>query len=258
MELRDRIVVVTGGGHGIGRALCERFAAEGAAHVAVADLDDAAAAKVAAAVGGSAHTVDVGDEESVLALVRDVESSAGPIDLFCSNAGIAIEGGVEVAVDDWQRIWDINVMAHINAAKALVPLMVERGSGYFLNTASAAGLLAQIGSAPYSVTKHAAVAFAEWLSITHGDEGIGVSVLCPQAVRTNMTAGMENGGVAGVDGMIEPSDVAQTVIEALADERFWVLPHPEVAEYVQRKAADVDRWLAGMRRLQARFGAEAM
>lgn len=258
MDLGERFVVVTGGGHGIGRALCERFAAEGAAHVAVVDLDGAAATEVAAAVGGSAHTVDVGDEEAMLGLVSGIESTVGPIDLFCSNAGIAFEGGVEVPGDDWQRIWDINVMAHIHAAKALVPLMVQRGSGYFLNTASAAGLLAQIGSAPYSVTKHAAVAFAEWLSITHGDDGIGVSVLCPQAVRTAMTAGVHNGGVAGVDGMIEPADVAQTVIEALAEERFWVLPHPEVAEYVQRKAADIDRWLAGMRRLQARYGAAAI
>lgn len=258
MELRDRIVVVTGGAHGIGRAMCERFAGEGAAHVAVADLDGDAAAEVAEAIGGSSHVVDVADEGSVRSLVDGVEGEAGPIDLFCSNAGIAIPGGAEVAVDDWQRIWEVNLMAHVHAAKVLVPRMVERGGGYLLNTASAAGLLSQIGSAPYAVTKHAAVAFAEWLSITHGDEGVRVSVLCPQAVRTAMTAGTEGGGVAGVDGMIEPAEVAQTVVEGLADERFWILPHPVVADYAKRKADDVDRWLAGMRRLQARYGADAI
>ncbi|MEO1062575.1 MAG: SDR family oxidoreductase [Actinomycetota bacterium] len=254
MQLQDRIVVVTGGAHGIGRAMCERFAREGAAHVAVVDVDGAAAGEVGASVDGSAHVVDVADETAIEDLVRTVEAEAGPISLFCSNAGIAIPGGIETETAEWQRIWDINVMAHIHAARAVVPRMLDRGEGYLLNTASAAGLLSQIGSAPYAVTKHAAVSFAEWLSITHGADGLRVSVLCPQAVRTAMTAGTEGGGVAGVDGMIEPEDVAQTVVEGLADERFWILPHPVVAEYAKRKADDIDRWLAGMRRLQASYG----
>ncbi len=190
--------------------------------------------------------------------MRTVEADAGPIALFCSNAGIAIAGGIETETAEWQRIWDINVMAHVHAARAVVPLMLDRGEGYLLNTASAAGLLSQIGSAPYAVTKHAAVSFAEWPSITHGDAGLTVSVLCPQAVRTAMTAGTEGGGVAGVDGMIEPEDVAQTVIEGLAAERFWILPHPVVADYAKRKADDVDRWLSGMRRLQASYGEDAI
>ena len=258
MDVQDRIVVVTGGANGIGRAMCERFAREGAAHVAVVDLDEAAVAEVAGTIGGSAHAVDVADERAVEELVRAVESGVGPIALFCSNAGIATPGGIETETAEWQRIWDINVMAHIHAARAVVPLMLDRGEGYLLNTASAAGLLSQIGSAPYAVTKHAAVAFAEWLSITHGDSGLRVSVLCPQAVRTAMTAGTEGGGVAGVDGMIEPEDVAEAVMEGLRDERFWILPHPVVAEYARRKADDVDRWLAGMRRLQAAYGDTAI
>jgi NAD(P)-dependent dehydrogenase (short-subunit alcohol dehydrogenase family) len=258
MDVKDQVVIVTGGAHGIGAALCRRFAAEDAAHVAVADLDGAGAQAVADEIGGSAHQVDVGRTDEVEALVAAIEREHGRIDLLCSNAGIAIGGGAEVLDDDWQRIWDINVMAHVAAARAALPGMIERGSGYLLNTASAAGLLSQIGSAPYAVTKHAAVSFAEWLSITHGDDGIGVSVLCPQAVRTAMTANMEEGGVAGVDGMIEPDDVAQCVIEGLADERFWILPHPVVADYARRKADDVDRWLTGMRRLQARYGDSAM
>src|SRR5690606_6257213 len=161
--------------------------------------------------------------------------------------------GAEVPDAEWQRIWSINVMAHVYAARALVPRMIARGGGYLLNTASAAGLLSQIGSAPYAVTKHAAVAFAEWLSITHGEQGIKVSVRCPQAVRPPMIGGTEEGGVAGVDGVLEPEQVADAVIAGLADERFLILPHPEVLEYLQRQAADYDRWLRGMRRLQERY-----
>jgi NAD(P)-dependent dehydrogenase (short-subunit alcohol dehydrogenase family) len=161
-------------------------------------------------------------------------------------------GGVEVSDADWQRIWDVNVMAHIVAARAVLPKMLSRGGGYLLHTASAAGLLSQIGSAPYAVTKHAVVALAEWLSITHGDAGIKVSVLCPQAERTKMTADTERGGVAGVDGMLEPEDVAETVVQGLRDERFLILPHPQVLDYLRRKTADYDRWLGGMRRLKAR------
>ncbi|NNL66534.1 MAG: SDR family oxidoreductase, partial [Myxococcales bacterium] len=212
---------------------------------------------VADAIGGTAFAVDVADGDQVEALVAKAREAHGPIDLFCSNAGISIAGGVEVPVSEWQRIFEINVLAHVHAARALLPAMIERGEGYLLNTASAAGLLSQIGSAPYSVTKHAAVGFAEWLSITHGDQGIRVSVLCPQAVRTAMTAGLEGGGVAGVDGMLDPDAVAEATLKGISEERFWILPHPEVAEYVRRKAADVDRWLRGMRKLQARYAGAA-
>lgn len=258
MELVDKNIVVTGGGNGIGRALCERFAAEGARHITVVDLDLEGAKQVAAGVGGDARGVDVGDRAAVEALVEEVQASAGPIDLFVSNAGIAIEGGPEVAVDAWQKIWDVNVMGHIHAAHAVLPTMLERGEGYLLNTCSAAGLLSQIGSAPYAVTKHAAVAFAEWLSITYGSRGIRVSALCPQAVRTNMTAGMENGGVAGVDGMIEPAELAEVTVVGLREEKFLILPHETVRTYYERKGQDIDRWIAGMRRLADRYGAEAM
>jgi NAD(P)-dependent dehydrogenase (short-subunit alcohol dehydrogenase family) len=253
LKLADKHIVVTGGASGIGRALCLRFAAEGARAIVVADREDEGARKVAEECGGTPFTVDVSDEARVKTLVASAERGNGPIDLFVSNAGIGTAGGVEVDNDAWQRIWDINVMAHVYAARAVLPGMIERGDGYLLNTASAAGLLTQIGSAPYAVTKHAAVALAEWLSVTHGHQGIKVSVLCPQAVRTAMTAGSENGGVAGVDGMIEPEAVAETVVQALDEERFLVLPHPEVEEYMRRKAGDYDRWLRGMRRLQAQF-----
>ena len=253
VEVSGKNIVVTGGANGIGRALCERFAKEGAARITVVDLDEANAAKVAGAVGGQSIRVDVGSRSEIEALVRDVEADGGPIDLFVSNAGIAIPGGPEVDVESWNRIWDINVMAHVNAAHAVLPAMLERGEGYLLNTCSAAGLLSQIGSAPYAVTKHAAVAFAEWISITYGDRGIKVSVLCPQAVRTNMTAGAANGGVAGLDGMIEPEELAEVTMVGLREEKFLILPHEIVRTYYRRKGQDIDRWLGGMRRLAARF-----
>ena len=253
MELRDKVAVVTGGANGIGAALARRFAAEGARRVVVVDLDLAHAEAVAAAVGGMAFQADVGVEAEIVRVVRETEQRCGRIDLWCSNAGILFIGGVETPNAHWQKMWDVNVMAHVYAARAVLPGMLARGSGYLLHTASAAGLLSQIGSATYSVTKHAVVALAEWLSITHAEQGIKVSVLCPQAVRTNMLAGAEDGSVAGVDGVIEPEQVAQTVIEGLADERFLILPHPQVAEYMKRKATDYDRWLGGMRRLQRRF-----
>ena len=195
---------------------------------------------------------DVSREDDVRSLVETVEERHGPIDIFCSNAGILTTGGPEVPDGDWQRIWDINVMAHVWAARHVVPRMVARGGGYLLNTASAAGLLNQVGAAPYAVTKHAAVGFAEWLSITYGDKGIGVSVLCPQSVRTGMTEGRE-ASVAAVDGQLEPGPVAAACLEAIRDGRFLVLPHPEVLEYMRRKASDYDRWLRGMRRLNSRF-----
>ena len=253
MQIEGKHVVVTGGASGIGRALARRFSAEGARGIVVADRDEAGAKSVAAEFGGLAMGTDVADESQVEELVASAEREYGPIDLFCSNAGIGVAGGVEARDADWTRIWEINLMAHVYAARAVLPGMIERGEGYLLNPASAAGLLTQIGSATYSVTKHAAVALAEWLSITHGDQGIKVSVLCPQAVRTAMTAGSENGGVAGIDGMMEPQDLAECVIQGLSDERFLILPHPIVEQYIQRKAGDYDRWLKGMRRLNAKF-----
>lgn len=256
MELAGSNVVVTGGANGIGRALCRAFAAAGARRIAVVDVDLAGAEEVARAVGGIARRVDVASREAVEALVRDFEAGEGPIDLFVSNAGLLVVGGPEVAVGDWQRLWDVNVMAHVHAAHAVLPSMLARGRGYLLNTCSAAGLLTQIGSAPYAVTKHAAVAFSEWLAISYGDRGIRVSALCPQAVRTNMATSFGNGdgGVAGVDGMLEPEELARVTVEGLRAEQFLILPHPIVRTYYQRKGQDLERWLVGMRRLHAQFG----
>ncbi len=253
MRLEGKVAVITGAANGIGAALARRFAAEGARALVLADVDSTHLATVAEEVGGLALRCDVTDPTAIEHLVESAERDAGPIDLFCSNAGIVLPGGVESPDDEWRRCIDVNVMAHVWAARAVVPRMVSRGGGYLLHTASAAGLLTQLGSATYSVTKHAAVALAEWLSITHGDEGIKVSVLCPQAVRTNMIAGVAEGGVAGVDGIMEPEEVARAVVDGLADERFLILPHPQVLEYYRRKGSDYDRWLAGMRRLQSRF-----
>lgn len=233
--------------------MAKRFAAERPAHVTVADVDGTAARRVADSIGGLGMQVDVTHEAEIAALIDQVETDAGPIDLFCSNAGVFVIGGAEQPDDEWKRIIDVNVMAHVWTARHLVPRMIDRGGGYLLTTASAAGLLSQIGSAPYSVTKHAALAFAEWLAITYGDQGLVVSALCPQAVATNMTADIEGGGVAGVNGMLTPDDVAEVVVEGLRGEQFLILPHPEVSEYFRRKAGDYDRWIAGMRRLQSRF-----
>ena len=252
MKLAGKHVVVTGGANGIGAAMARRFANEGA-RVVVADLDEEQLTRVAAETGGLAVPTDVRHEHELASLVAAAEASFGPIDLFCSNAGIVVLGGEDLSDAVWERSIAVNLLSHIYAARILVPRMTARGEGYLLNTASAAGLLTQIGSAPYSVTKHGAVAFAEWLSITYGDEGLKVSVLCPQAVRTNMTAGTEEGGVAGVDGMLEPEAVADAVVAGLDTERFLILPHPVVADYFRRKADDYDRWLRGMRRLQARY-----
>lgn len=252
MKLKDKIVIVTGAASGIGRAMAKRFAAEGAAHIYVADLNKAALEEVAAEIGGTPVVTDVSKEDDVKALVGRAESEQGYIDLLCSNAGIGVPGGPEAPNDEWQRIWDINVMAHVYAARHALPKMLERGQGYLLNTASAAGLLSQIGSAPYAVTKHAAVGLAEWLAITYGARGIKVSVLCPQAVRTAMTAGNED-GVASIDGMMEPEVLCDSVVETLDAEQFLILPHPEVVTYMQRKTGDYDRWIGGMQKLQARY-----
>ena len=258
MQIKDQVIVVTGGASGIGKALCERFARDGARAVIVADIDqvgiDQTVASIATLTKALGIRADVAKEQDIKALVTQTINVFGQIDLFCSNAGIFTAGNENVTTAAWQQIWDINVMSHIFAARAVLPAMLERGEGYLLNTSSAAGLLSQVGSAPYSVTKHAAIGFAEWLSITYGNRGIKVSVLCPQAVRTKMTAvGDGDGGVAGLDGMLEPEQLADTVVETLAAERFLVLPHPEVLTYMRRKTDDYDRWLGGMRRLHEKF-----
>lgn len=252
MNLKDRIIVITGAASGIGRAMAIRFKAEGPKLIVCADRDEAAARATAEQVGGVAFKVDVSVEAEIAALIETVEADHGPIDLFCSNAGIGIGGGAEAPNDGWQKIWDINVMAHVWAARHLVPRMAARGGGYLLNTASAAGLLSQIGSAPYAVTKHAAVGLAEWLAITHGDQGIKVSVLCPQAVRTAMTAGNPD-GVASIDGMMEPEVLAESVVRGIEAEEFLILPHAEVLQYMRNKTENYGRWLGGMRKLNRRF-----
>ena len=256
MRVKEKVIVVTGAASGIGKALCERFAVEGASAIVATDINSAGVNATVSDISDQSQalgiTCDVGKEEEATELVAKTLEAFGHIDLFCSNAGIFSPGGENVSTEKWQAIWDINVMSHVFAARAVLPGMLERGEGYLLNTSSAAGLLNQVGSAPYATTKHAAIGFAEWLSITYGNRGIKVSALCPQAVRTAMTAGGD-GGVAGLDGMLEPEQLANTVIETLAEERFLVLPHPEVLTYMRRKTDDYDRWLGGMRRLHERF-----
>jgi NAD(P)-dependent dehydrogenase (short-subunit alcohol dehydrogenase family) len=275
MDVSGRVAVVTGGGSGIGRALCLGFAEQGAAAVVVADIDASGAAEVAAAIEAGdrralAVTADVASPADAQALVERAEEKFGQIDVLCSNAGIIVGGGIEVADEAWSRIWAVNVQSHIYLARAVLPGMLARGEGYLVYTASAAGLLTQLGSAPYAVTKHAVVALAEWLSITYGEQGIRVSCLCPQAVSTNLGATSRRqvgadtpttwsdrsaGPQAAVDGVLTPDQVAACVLEAMADERFLILPHPEVATYERRRAEDRDRWLRGMRRLSARLSA---
>ncbi len=250
MLISGRVVVVTGGGNGIGRALCRRFRAEGAEAIVVADIDSASAAAVAREIGGTAVHTDVSRETDVTHLVEQTLGAYGRIDLFCSNAGIAVHGGESTPNAEWQRCWDVNVMAHVYAARAALPGMLARGEGYFLQTVSAAGLLTHIHSATYAVTKSAALAFAEWLAINYGDRGIKVSALCPQGVKTDMLKRSESDtGRFLQDGALEPEQVADDVVKGIADERFLILPHAEVEEYVRRKAGDHDRWLLGMRRL---------
>jgi NAD(P)-dependent dehydrogenase (short-subunit alcohol dehydrogenase family) len=259
MNFRDRVVVVTGGGSGIGEALAMAAAETGASHVAVIDRVGTEAERVASAVGGTAFAVDVRDEAALRRVVEETAAPHGPIALFCSNAGVLGNGGVEEPTERIQEMWETHVMAHIYAARAVLPSMIRNGGGYLLQTGSAAGMLAQLGSLGYTITKSAANSMAEWLAITHHHQGIRVSLLCPQAVRTNIVA---NSGIeldaelvaraADASDWVMPSDAARMCFEAMAEERFLVLPQPIVAEQVVRKASDVDRWLNGMRRLQAR------
>ncbi|MFP5576774.1 MAG: SDR family oxidoreductase [Acidimicrobiia bacterium] len=262
MDLQDKNIVVTGAGGGIGRALVRRFAEDGPRTIVLADVDGAAAQAVVDELEPGFDTVvveaDLGTEAGNVEVVQAAEEY-GPIDLLCLNAGIAVGGGVEAPDEDWYRIFDVNVMAHVWAVRAALPGMLAEGSGYILTTASAAGLLTNLGAAPYAVTKHAAVALAEWLAITHGDQGIKVSCLCPQGVRTKMlfpddddraqSTGAES---VRMQGVIEPEELAEAVVAGLADERFLILPHPEVLDFWRRKTDDYDRWIGGMRKLQAR------
>lgn len=252
MQIKDSVVVVTGGASGIGRALCERFAAEGARGVVVSDRNLEGAREVAARIGGLAVATDVGVESEVQALVVQALARYGQVDVFCSNAGILLREE-DSSNEDWQRVMDVNVMAHVFAARAVLPGMLERGRGCLVNTASAAGLLTQMDSATYAVSKHAAVAYAEWLAVTYGERGIHVSCLCPQGVRTPMLMGPDGARKAMLtEGSVSPEEVAEAVLHAIDEERFLVLPHPEVLQYFQRKANDYDRWLGGMRRLRAK------
>jgi len=259
MELADKVVVVTGAAEGIGAALARRFKLEGASAVVLADRNEAGVRAVAEEIGGYGVALDVADGGALSALVADVEDRYGGIDLFCSNAGIGTgdpdkHNAASSPDETWQRAWEVNVMAHVRAARAVLPGMTERGGGYLLNTISAAGLLSQIGSAVYSTTKHAAVGFAESLAITHGAQGVKISILCPQGVDTAM---LRQGDAASqpqnLDGVLTPEEVAECVVKGLAVENFLILPHPVVLTYMQRKAGDYDRWLEGMRRLRARM-----
>ncbi len=252
MDLTDRVIVVTGAAHGIGRALARRFAGENPRAVIVSDIDGDGAAAVALEIGGTSVPCDVARETDVERLVREVEAAHGRVDLFCSNAGIAVGGGPEAPDGEWQRIWEVNVMSHVYVARHVLPGMLTRKEGYLLGTVSAAGLLNHIFAAPYAVTKAGALSLFEWLAIAHSGDGIRVSCLCPQGVKTDMLAAERR--QLGIDfltaGALEPEAVAEAVVEEIRAERFLILPHPEVADYFRRKADDYDRWLRGMRRLR--------
>jgi NAD(P)-dependent dehydrogenase (short-subunit alcohol dehydrogenase family) len=251
MDLKGRIAVVTGAASGIGRAAALRFSAEGAAGVVVADLNEAGLQPVAQATQGLAVACDVSRESDIVRLVRSAQARYGRIDVFFSNAGIISRGGPEVPDDVWERHWKVHVMAHVWAARAVVEPMLARGGGYFLVTASAAGLLNIVESAPYGVTKHGAVAFAEWLAIAYGRRGLRVSCLCPQLVRTGMMPNEESS--AGIDGALSAEQVAGEIVRAMADERFLILPHPQVLDYMRAKTANYDRWLGGMQKLFGQY-----
>lgn len=251
MDLTDKVVVVTGGARGIGFAMARRFKSARARAVVIADIEVERATASAREIDAAAVQCDVSREADVQRLVDQVETAHGPIDLFCSNAGIAVGGGAEAPDQDWQRIWEVNVMAHVYVARHLLPRMLKRKSGYLLGTISAAALLNHLFAAPYAVTKAAALSFFEWLAIAYGDQGIDVSCLCPQGVKTEMLAAERHTGREFLTaGALEPEAVAEAVVQGLDEERFLILPHPEVAEYFQRKAGDYDRWLNGMRRFR--------
>ena len=254
MELSGKVVVVTGGASGIGTGLCRRFREEGVRALVIADLNGEAVAALADELDAVGVTLDVRDEAAIAAMVSEVEAQFGQIDLFCSNAGILnLDGGdfwaTSSANEVWQANWEIHVMAHVYAARACLPSMIHRGEGYFLHTISAAGLLSQPYTAAYATTKHAAIGFAESLAISHGDDGIKVSCLCPQAVDTAMLGGTD-GGSAGIDGILSPAQVAQAVIDGLREESFLILPHEQVEQYHLNKAQNYNRWIGGMRKLR--------
>jgi NAD(P)-dependent dehydrogenase (short-subunit alcohol dehydrogenase family) len=252
MDVAGRVVVVTGGGSGIGAALARRFATEGAEAVVIADLNEAAARDVAAEIGADATRADVTVDAEVQGLVRRTVETHGRVDIYCSNAGVGMGGGPESPDAAWQKSWEVHVMGHVYASRALLPAWLERGEGYFVGTVSAAGLLNQILSAPYGVTKAAGLSLMEWLAINYGDRGVRVSALCPQGVRTPM---LNMSGSTFLDeGALEPAQVADVVVDGIRDERFLILPHPEVAEYFRRKGDDYERWVRGMRRLRGRLG----
>jgi NAD(P)-dependent dehydrogenase (short-subunit alcohol dehydrogenase family) len=254
MDIREKVVLVTGAASGIGAAMARRFAHDGAGVVIVTDIDAVGIAAVADEIGGKGFVLDVTDESRTAEVIAQVEKSYGRIDLLCLNAGIPTDGSVDAPNDDWQRTWDVNVMAHVYATRYALPGMLERGSGYILTTASAAGLLTNIGAAPYSVTKHAAVALAEWIAVTYGGQGIKVSCLCPQFVDTPMLdafgAHSDETRTWVEEIAISTEDVAQVVADGIAEERFLILPHPEVGDYFRNKATDYDRWINGMQKLQ--------
>jgi len=254
VRVENKVVVVTGAATGIGEGLARRFKREGAAAVVVADIDGEGAERVASEIGGFAMCIDVAQEIQVRRLVDETIARFGPIDLFCSNAGVFVEGDIHAPDSVWAKMRDIHVMAHVYAARAVVPKMIERGQGYLLQTVSAAGLITSLESVIYAVTKHASLALAEWIVMTYGDHGIKVSALCPQGVRTNML--MQDPDNFLVEGSVSVEQVADAVIAGLADERFLILPHPEVAEYFRRKASDYDRWIRGMRRFRAEVNAK--
>ncbi|MEM7017646.1 MAG: SDR family oxidoreductase [Pseudomonadota bacterium] len=260
MEVTDRVVIITGAGSGIGRALAEACAKHGASAVICTDLNGDNAAETAANIGDVASSValDVGDEAAIEALVADTEKQHGRVDVFVSNAGYGQRGGLDLSTEDWMKMMNVHTWSHLAAARAVIPGMTERGGGYLLSTASAAGLLTQMDSGPYAVSKHAAVALAEWLAINYEESGIGVSVLCPQAVRTNILGPRPKGkptntGQASGDGVLEPEFVAEECLNTMREGRFLVLPHPEVDTYFKRKANDYDRWLGGMRRFRQKL-----